>query len=735
LKFAPMTADVPCVCLAAEDNSSALRPVDGRDCGPGLETPVSMRSLSNGRAQVKKSASRGRESEFTPFPPPAWIHRLSPVFVFLLGFLFLTVPGRAASAPSAKPAESRLPTLTTASAVHNLTTAESLKHYPVHLRAICTVCFVGWHGFFVSDGKAGVFVETKNHFLLTSAIHPGVWLDIVGVTGPGEYAPVVDQSTLRILGEKPLPPAREVAMDRISTGVEDGQWIAFEGTVRSAHFGGGMLMMEVVSGRWQLEVQTMTVVQDYHWLIDARVRIQGAAGPVFNQRRQLIGVSAYAPNLGYVQIIQLAPPDPFSLPLKQVRNVFDYTPGARPDHLVRIRGVVTARWGQTVFIHDGTQGAGVLSRDPNGLQPGEQVDAVGYPVLGETAHILSDAIFRRLGTAPLPEPRVVTAKEALSGDFEGDLVRINGRLIGHKKDWDQYTLQIGVGDEVFSAILPAEINEQSLADLREGSEIQLTGVCVIPDTQASRHYRLPKAFEILLRSPSDVVVIERPSWFTKAHALLLLALALIVTTLALGWVVALRRQVARQTTLLRESEERFRHMALHDALTGLATRLLLDDRLNAAVEAARRHQSGLGLLMVDLDEFKEINDTFGHHCGDEVLRITADRLMQAVRKSDTVARMGGDEFLVLLPDLNDPLMAESIAAKIVKSLAEPILFERHEIPISVSVGVCTSAARGLDAEALLKSADDALYQAKASGRNCFHVFSPAPDRTEVDSAA
>jgi diguanylate cyclase (GGDEF)-like protein len=128
--------------------------------------------------------------------------------------------------------------------------------------------------------------------------------------------------------------------------------------------------------------------------------------------------------------------------------------------------------------------------------------------------------------------------------------------------------------------------------------------------------------------------------------------------------------------------------------------------------------------MVDIDKFKEINDSFGHQAGDEVLRVTAGRLMQAVRMSDTVARMGGDEFVVLLIDLHDPQMAERIAAKIVKSLAQPVLFAGREIPVSVSVGVGTSDAGGLDEEALLKCADDALYQAKANGRNCFYVFTP-----------
>jgi diguanylate cyclase (GGDEF)-like protein len=247
---------------------------------------------------------------------------------------------------------------------------------------------------------------------------------------------------------------------------------------------------------------------------------------------------------------------------------------------------------------------------------------------------------------------------------------------------------------------------------------------MISETVASQHFRLPKAFKVLLRSPSDVAVVESPPWWTPAHALLVLAFALTGTLVVLGWVVALRRQVYLQTILLRESESRFRHLALHDALTGLATRLLLQDRLDVGVEAAKRHETGLALLMVDIDMFKQTNDTYGHQAGDEVLRVTAQRLLQAVRKSDTVARMGGDEFVVLLSDLSNPRMAEEIAANIVATLAVSVLFAGGEVPVSASVGVCTAFAEDLDVDFLLRNADTALYQAKARGRNCFQVFSP-----------
>jgi diguanylate cyclase (GGDEF)-like protein len=657
------------------------------------------------------------------------------VFLFA-GFITTTLgPAALATAPSTQPAE-KLPTLTTARTVHDLTLSEAKRHYPVHLRAVCIICFADWHGFFVSDGVSGVYVETKNHALLTSAIHSGTWLDIVGVTGPGDYAPIVDQATLRILGEKPLPPARVVSMDRLSSGIEDGQWIAFEGTVRSAQIREGMLNLWIASGRLQVELRTdQGTRKDFDWLIHARVLVHGSTGPVFNQRGQIIGVSVYAPSVDSIQILQPAPADPFSIPISPVNRVFDYTPGTGSDHLVRIRGVVSARWGQTVFITDDTQGASILSNDMTALKPGDVVEAVGYPSLGDASHTIDGAIFRQLGTAPQPAPKSVTVEEALSGSFEGELVRLEGHLIEQQESTDLSTLLVRAGDEVFSAVLPRDLKEQTLSGLRNGSRIQLTGICVVTETKASRHYRLPKAFQILLRAPGDVVVLQQPTWWTTFHALVVLILALTGILVVLGWVVALRKQVYQQTILLRESESRFRHMALHDALTGLATRLLLDDRLSATVEAAKRHQTGLALLMLDLDKFKGINDTYGHHAGDEVLRVTADRLLQTVRKSDTVARMGGDEFIVLLPDLNDPLMAEGIAAKIVKSLAEPVSFAGREIPVSVSVGVCTSATGGFDEETLLTSADDALYQAKANGRNCFHVFAPSPHLTQANTIA
>jgi len=686
------------------------------------------------RLLVEKPAERCR--------PSIPLRQAATVIVVLLVLFWTVAPGWAATGAASTTAAEKLPTLTTAKEIHDLTLFDARRRYPVHLQLMCLACFPDWHGFFAYDGISGIFVEQKNQALLGAAIHPGVLLDVVGVTGPGDYAPIVDQATIRVLGERPLPPARLVDMNQLTSGIEDGQWLAFDGTVRSAQIREGMLNLWISSGQLQMEVGTSTGNKtDFSWLVHARVRVHGTTGPIFNQRGRIIAMSVYAPSPDYIQILQPAPTDPFSIPLSPVNRVFDYMPGAGSDRLVRIRGVVTARWGQTVFLTDGIQSAGILGNEINTLKPGDVVEAVGYPSLGDATHTMQGAIFKLIDTAPVPVPKTVNVADVLTGNFEGDLVRLNGRLIGLQETTDQMTLLVDQGGAVFSAILPRELNEQPFNGLRNGSRIQLTGICVISETKASRHYRLPKAFQILLRTPEDVVVLQQPSWWTASHTLVVMILALTGILIVLGWVVALRRQVYRQTTLLRESEERFRHMALHDGLTGLATRLLLQDRMDVAMESARRHQTGLALLMMDLDKFKEINDTFGHQAGDEVLRVTADRLLEAVRKSDTVARIGGDEFVVLLPDVLEAQIAERIAANIVEKMTAPVEYSGVVAQVSVSIGICAVSVDNLDSDALMQGADTALYEAKAGGRNCYRVYSPdmkharAADRKLQDAEA
>jgi len=164
------------------------------------------------------------------------------------------------------------------------------------------------------------------------------------------------------------------------------------------------------------------------------------------------------------------------------------------------------------------------------------------------------------------------------------------------------------------------------------------------------------------------------------------------------------------------------HLAHHDVLTGLPNRILLQDRHIQAMELACRQNRQLAVMFLDLDQFKHINDSLGHAVGDKLLQSVAQRLLDCVRHSDTISRQGGDEFVVLLPSIENPEGAALCAQKMLAALALPHLINQHELHISVSIGISIFPDDGQDAETQLKNADTAMFHAKASGRNNYKFF-------------
>ena len=180
--------------------------------------------------------------------------------------------------------------------------------------------------------------------------------------------------------------------------------------------------------------------------------------------------------------------------------------------------------------------------------------------------------------------------------------------------------------------------------------------------------------------------------------------------------------VARNVTGRRETERQLAHQALHDSLTGLANRVLFMDRLDQALARLQRHASPLALLFVDLDHFKVVNDSLGHAAGDEVLVQAADRLRHALRPADTIARFGGDEFVVLCEDAAGRAEAEEIAGRISEALARPFKVGDQEVVLTASTGIVIANDTHTDAGALLRDADTAMYRAKERGRANSQVF-------------
>jgi diguanylate cyclase (GGDEF)-like protein/PAS domain S-box-containing protein len=185
-----------------------------------------------------------------------------------------------------------------------------------------------------------------------------------------------------------------------------------------------------------------------------------------------------------------------------------------------------------------------------------------------------------------------------------------------------------------------------------------------------------------------------------------------------------RRVSNRDITERKSAEKQILQLAYFDTLTGLPNRRMLLDRLDQALSQAKRFERSLAIMFLDLDNFKTINDTLGHHTGDELLKQVADRLAACVRSSDTVSRQGGDEFVIVLPEIAHPQDAARVAEKAVKALSVPVRIADQTLQVTVSIGIAVQPVNGTDdARELMKKADTAMYAAKAAGRNGYRFFS------------
>jgi len=223
---------------------------------------------------------------------------------------------------------------------------------------------------------------------------------------------------------------------------------------------------------------------------------------------------------------------------------------------------------------------------------------------------------------------------------------------------------------------------------------------------------------LLLNFRPESVPSVAQEWFQW----LLLAVSLPCFALVAGHIRGLRDRLRARNAELQRAIAAVHAMATRDNVTGLYNRSFFADSLEHALAQAERHARGVALLFMDVDRFKQINDTLGHAAGDRSLRAIGERISASVRDSDIVARLGGDEFVALIENLGTPAALHQLAEKIIAAVAQPLQLENGELVLSVSIGVAVWPTDGRDAPTLMRNADTALYRAKNQGRNRFSFY-------------
>jgi len=216
------------------------------------------------------------------------------------------------------------------------------------------------------------------------------------------------------------------------------------------------------------------------------------------------------------------------------------------------------------------------------------------------------------------------------------------------------------------------------------------------------------------------IALKRPHVFTESEIQILEFLADQASIAIQN--ARLYEQAQQEIADRKKAEESIKHMAHHDALTGLPNRRLFNERISLEISRSLRNNQKIGVMLFDLDQLKGVNDSYGHSVGDLLLQAIGQRLLGLLRKSDTVARMGGDEFLLILPEMKQPEDAVLTAERILNALSTPFLLEGNQINITTSIGIVFFPDDGTEVDELIKKADTAMYKAKEKGGNIYHFY-------------
>lgn len=721
--------------------------------------------------------------------------------------------------------------LTTLREIAALSRDQAARRPTVEFEATVTYSYLPGQDMNLQDGDSAIRAHVEKDY----GVVPGDRVLVRGVVEPS-FLSYIHPTSITFLHHGELPKAVPANFSDLVHTQLNCRLVRVRGTVRAADVVASSDLptgrLQLLTGQGYVDVQVDTHEADaLRSLLDAQVEITGAAGRLFDAKRQQTGAKLKVRSLADIKILKSADASPWSLPTTSLGDIVAAYNVHDLSQRIRIHGTITYYVpGIAAVLENGNSSLWIATQTEEPLQIGDAADAIGFPGTDGLHLSLVHAEIRDTHTPAPVTPTIANWNQLASwshNSLEGheyDLASIEGRVISEVREaiQDEYVLTTSDG-RLFTAIFhhpPAPASVPAMRDVPLGSTIRVTGICVV---LGSTPLNGEAPFNILLRSFDDITVVAQPPWLNAQHISLIAAWLLIGALLlgARGWF--LERKVRREIGSLAYVEQRrgrilesinsseplaeivervtelvsvrlngapcwcqvadgatlgnrpqqlasaslrtveypiaartgpplgticaafyagtkptaierealamgagLATLAIEtsrlysdlvrrsefDVLTNVQNRFAMEKTLDAMIHNARQTASVFAMIFIDLNEFKQVNDLHGHLVGDLYLQEVAQRMTQQLRPSDTLARVGGDEFAVLVPDVRNRAEVDEIAMRLEACFADPFAGEGYVLRGSASIGLALYPEDANTADSLLSTADAAMYMAK-----------------------
>ncbi len=733
--------------------------------------------------------------------------------------------------------------LTRVEQVVGLSDAAARVGLPVEIEGTVTYARPRDSSLFLQDGANGLYVS----FAKDMGLEPGDRVEVTGTTA-ASFRPIVMARKVVRLGRSSLPEPVKADFSELMHARLDCRYVTVSGLVLAAAFDDEQphpalgLVVRMNGGVIKVVILHPDGLSR-DGLLGATIRVDGTASGAFDSKMDFAGVWVDVESSRQLTVTSEPKASVWATPLTPIREAgFGYSDENLSER-VHVAGTLTYfEPGALAVVQNGSDAVMVETESRLPLHAGDAVEATGFPHLDQETVRLIDGQLRaapgqgnETGNAVAAQPRAINWEDASAGRYADDLVSMEGYVVAAVRDARVTMYVLRAGGHLFSATMrqsSADAAHGKAEDVAVGSLVRVTGVCFVEN---GNHWRDRMWFDVRLRSPGDVTLLELPSWWTFERLMGVIVGLGVVILAAVGWVALLGYRVRQQTLELEQknreetaSQRRFalyeqrrgeilemisrgqplgatldaivglvsyrlhgahcwfdlearwepdartrvpgrmaiasepmqgadgerlgdlhlslafhitdpeemrealqagarlaelaittqrlyqdlRHRSEYDQLTEVPNRFSFERKVTELLGKVKREGGNLALIYVDLDRFKDVNDRFGHHVGDLFLQQVAQRLKSQLRGNDMLARIGGDEFIVLLPGVRGRKEAEEVAQRLERCFEDEFALNGYRLQGAASIGLAMAPEDGMDKEELQRVADMAMYLRK-----------------------